>query len=147
MIFSMFVLVSLALLCVGFWNLTQIYMRVFQLREKEIQSKFMARTGLEEYIYAIRNGKQNAVDLAPDWQPVSGNMYTRSTYLSNPITYFDYDGDVYVNVSGNKGAVIDVSSFAKILEPARNMEYVSTINAKLVIAETGDVHILELVGK
>lgn len=140
LVLTMFVMMTVAILSISFWEITRMTTRTFFLREKNIQAFYAARAGIEDAIYEIREGNDWQIgQVSPQWEAFSGDTFMKSTSGSTPITHFSYPATIFVTVSGDPDVgTVNIVSTGEVTSPQESTKiYRRTLSAQVIKSEQG----------
>lgn len=148
LLFSIFVVLTLSLLCISYWKLIELYARSVYLKEKGLQTYQIAKSGIEDSLYEIKIGTPWDVDhLAGHGWTASGNQFIKSTVLKslNPLL-FDYPATFSVTVSGNiADSTVNITSIAEVGSVTANEKvFKRTITSDIIKTVAGEIYIIKM---
>jgi hypothetical protein len=151
MILSIFVLLSVSILCISYWKAIRIGTQSAYVKKKEVQAYFTARSGLEDAISELKQGfawVSGNVDLSDQWVASDSNTLYKSTVAPTPLTHFDYPCTYSVTIIGDPvTGTLNFTSIGYVGNPItenNKLTFKKVLQGKMILSVSSEIHVIEL---
>ncbi|MBT5954297.1 hypothetical protein HOG98_06210 [bacterium] len=151
MILSVFVLLSVSILCISYWKAIRIGTQSAYVKKKEVQAYFAARSGIEDAISELKQGfswVSGNVNLSEQWVSSGSNTLYKSTIAPTPLTHFDYPCTYSVTIIGDPSTgTLNFTSIGYVGNPITEnstLTFKKELQGQMILSVSNEIHVIEL---
>lgn len=148
LILTIFVILTLSLLCISYWKLIEIQTENVYLKEKKLQAYQLAKAGIEDALYEVREGNswEEGVLASNGWTKATANTFLKSSILNSlDPNLFNYPATFTVTVTGDASiGTINIMSTGEATPTESEKSITTTLQAYAVKTYAGEIYILKL---
>lgn len=148
LLFTMFVLLTLSVLCISYWKLIEVYARSIYVKEQQLKAEQVAKSGIEDMLYEIREGVSLNVDslAGHGWKWVTGNTYLKSTKLGTlNLALFGISSTFSVTVSGNPlESTVNIISIGEVSSTQNTKSFSRRLSTDIIKTSSNEIYIMNM---